>query len=317
MRNQTPSLTICFVLALTLLPASALEEGCRSEEAGATSSPSSETTNDFGGPVDIGGDRKLYLICRGTGKPTVILESGYHESSDAWITADAFPPAVLPGVAGFTRVCAYDRPGTARYTDPPQLTDRSNPAPMPRTAEQIGEDLHELLAAARVPAPYVLVGHSMGGLLARYYAQVHPDEVIGMVMVDAFPIEMPELLGAEWPAYRMLLDNTVPEFATNEQFERIDVEASIAEIKNAPPLRRMPLIVLSKTEPFAHPPNSAGFSFESLERSWPIGAAELIKLEPETPHIMVTGSDHYIQVNQPDIVIQSIRLVIERAGKLR
>src|SRR5207248_6929012 len=133
------------------------------------------------------------LECRGAGGPTVILESGYHESSFPWSIADAYPPAVLPGVAEFTRVCAYDRPGTIRATDPPGMTDRSSPVPMPRTAKDVAGDLHVLLAAARIPGPYVLVGHSMGGLLIRYYAQAYPDQVIGMVLVDAFPIEMPAL----------------------------------------------------------------------------------------------------------------------------
>jgi hypothetical protein len=72
------------------------------------------------------------------------------------------------------------------------------------------------------------------------------------------------------------------------------------------------LVVLSKTEPFAQPPSSVGFSFAELERLWPEGAQELVKLEPDTPHIFATGSDHYIQIHQPDLVIQSIRFVIER-----
>ncbi|MBV8449474.1 MAG: alpha/beta hydrolase [Hyphomicrobiales bacterium] len=305
------------VIAMSVLPILALHESCRAEEPAAISNLQFEKADDFSGAVDIGSGRKLYLMCRGKGQPAVILESGYHESSDAWVTADAFPPAVLPGVAEFTRVCAYDRPGTARYTVPPQINDRSTPAPMPRTAEAIEADLHALLGAARVSPPYILVGHSLGGLLVRYFAQVHPDEVIGMVMVDAFPIEMRDLLGAEWSTYRTVIDEPIPDFVTDPHFERIDVEASIAEIRKAPGLKKMPLVVLSKTEPFARPPNATRLSFDAVEQAWLEGAAELVRLQPETPHIKVTGSDHYIQVNQPDLVIQSIRLVIERAGKLQ
>jgi hypothetical protein len=76
--------------------------------------------------------RKLYLECRDTGSPTVMLESGYHDSSQPWGLADAFPPAVLPGVAVFARVCAYDRPGALLYSDPPRITDRSRPVRIPR-----------------------------------------------------------------------------------------------------------------------------------------------------------------------------------------
>jgi hypothetical protein len=86
---------------------------------------------DFSGPVDIGGGRRLYLECKGRGSPTVILESGIHDSSDPWGMTDTEPPApstpaVFAGVARFTRVCKYDRPGTIRYTNPNALTTRSS-----------------------------------------------------------------------------------------------------------------------------------------------------------------------------------------------
>lgn len=91
---------------------------------------------DTGKRVDIGGGRSLYLQCSGSGSPTVVLLSGLHESADPWSLSDVTPPVpktpVLPGVAGFTRVCTYDRPGTIRYTQPPTLTTRSTPVREPR-----------------------------------------------------------------------------------------------------------------------------------------------------------------------------------------
>jgi Alpha/beta hydrolase family len=142
---------------------------------------------DFTNQVDIDGGRKLYLECRGTGSPTVILESGYHDSSQPWSLADAFQPAVLPGVAAFTKICAYDRPGTLLYNDPPRITDRSSPVPMPRTAQDVTSDLHALLGAAQVPGPYILVAHSLGGLFMRLYAQSYPDQVRGLCWSTLFP----------------------------------------------------------------------------------------------------------------------------------
>ena len=85
------------------------------------------------------------------------------------------------------------------------------------------------------------------------------------------------------------------------------------QIENAPPLRRKPVVVLTKTEPFAQPPSVVSFPFAEVERIWLKAAENFVKLEPDTPHIFATGSDHYIQINQPDLVIASIRLVIERA----
>ena len=90
--------------------------------------------------------------------------------------------AVLPGVAAFTRVCAYDRPGTALDAD---HRSRSDPVPMPRTAADAVADLHALIDGAGIPGPYVLVGHSLGGIIVRLYAATYPNEIAGVVLVDA------------------------------------------------------------------------------------------------------------------------------------
>ena len=105
---------------------------------------------DFAGLVNIGG-RKMFLECRGTGSPIVILESGYRNDADIW-SAQGEPGAtmVLPGVSAITRVCAYDRPGT--ILDNTHFS-RSDPVPMPRTAQDVVTDLHALLHAANIPGP--------------------------------------------------------------------------------------------------------------------------------------------------------------------
>jgi hypothetical protein len=126
--------------------------GCANDSAFTTPHPA---TGDFAGPVDIGEGRHLYLECHGKGGPIIVLESGYHDSSDPWNLTDAAAPAVGPAVmsalARAHRVCAYDRPGTLRYTEPPSVTERSSPVSMPRTAQDVVGDLHALLTAADVP----------------------------------------------------------------------------------------------------------------------------------------------------------------------
>jgi pimeloyl-ACP methyl ester carboxylesterase len=310
-------LSIVVAASVTFAVVSACGGSRGSAQQSTSASRGSWTPNlaqgDFADQIDIGGGRKLYLECRGAGSPTVILESGYHDSSQPWSLSDGFPPAVLPGVAAFTKICAYDRPGTLLYTDPPRITDSSSPVQMPRTAQDVISDLHALLGAAKVPGPYILVARSLGGLFMRLYAQSYPDQVRGLVLVDGFPTELPALFGSQWPAYREVLNYPLPQFANNPDFEQIDVDASISQLAKAPALRRMPLVVLTKTKPFARPPSLSGFAFAELERLWPEAARDLVKLEPDTPHIFATGSDHYIQIHQPDLVIQSVGLVIERA----
>ncbi|MGC2567292.1 MAG: alpha/beta hydrolase [Mycobacterium sp.] len=234
----------------------------------------SGVNGDFAGSIDIGNGRQLYLECHGKGSPTVILESGYHNSSDPWSYSDAAAPAVgpavLPALAADHRVCAYDRPGTLRYPDPPGISDRSSPAPMPRTAHDVVDDLHALLAAAHVPGPYILVGHSLGGVFARLYAQTHPDEVRAVVFVDAFAVEIPSLMGSDWPTYRQLLDEPLPQFADSPSFEVIDIDKSVAQVTAAPPFPPVPTVVLSRTEPFGIPatvPPEQGAKLDGM-RGW-------------------------------------------------
>jgi pimeloyl-ACP methyl ester carboxylesterase len=117
--------------------------------------------------VDIGGYR-LHINCTGTGSPTVILDAGLGGTSLDW-------SKVQPAVARFTRVCSYDRAGYGW----------SDTGPGPRTSQQIVKELHLLLVHAQVSGPYVLVGHSVGGLIMRLYAYRYPGEVAGMVLLDS------------------------------------------------------------------------------------------------------------------------------------
>jgi pimeloyl-ACP methyl ester carboxylesterase len=117
--------------------------------------------------VDVAGHR-LHLSCTGSGSPTVVLQPGGGDFSSAmaWIA---------PAVAAQTRVCIYDRPGRGW----------SEPADSPQDATAIATDLHTLLQRAHVPGPYVLAGHSFGGLYVLTHADRYPDDVAGMVLIDA------------------------------------------------------------------------------------------------------------------------------------
>jgi pimeloyl-ACP methyl ester carboxylesterase len=138
-------------------------------------------SGDFAGLVDIGGGRKMYLQCRGAGSPTVVFVSGLKASAEDWNTAEKQAPTVFAEVAKFTRVCAYDRPGTPVG----EKLSRSDPVRQPTTAQDAVSDLHALLRAAKEPTRYVMVGHSYGGLVAKLYARFYPQDVSGQVLVDA------------------------------------------------------------------------------------------------------------------------------------
>ncbi|MCM3871500.1 MAG: alpha/beta hydrolase [Pyrinomonadaceae bacterium] len=116
--------------------------------------------------VDVGGYR-LHLNCSGRIEPTVVLIAGAGDFSFDW-------GLVQPKLSVIARVCSYDRAGFAW----------SDPGPTPRTMKQEAYELHTLLRAAEIKPPYVLVGHSIGGLIARVYAGQFPSEVAGMVLID-------------------------------------------------------------------------------------------------------------------------------------
>ena len=134
--------------------------------------------------VDIGG-RRINLYCTGAGSPTVILLAGIFSWSLVWYKTQ-------PAIAQKTRVCAFDR---AAY-------GFSDPAPRPQILSEVVDDLHAVLKAGSIPGPYVLVGHSLGGLEARVYAQRWPEEVVGMVLVDTARAAEPKKRGSAYPLRR-------------------------------------------------------------------------------------------------------------------
>ena len=276
-------------------------------------------TGDFAGLVEIGGGRRLWLECRGEGGPTVILEAGYRSPASVWSGDLAQPDKpremVLDGVARFTRVCAYERPGTAAVIDDVVIPSRSDPVPMPRTADSVVTDLHALLRAAEVPGPYVLVGHSLGGLFVRLYAATYPDEVVGLVLVDAWSEDLRALLTPEeWASY-VRFNSLVPEeMAGDASYETIDFNAASAtmeEAADAEPLPALPLAVLAKGQPFGISETNLGFDPDILEEAWRLAQERLAGLVPGGNLVIAQASSHYIQLQQPKLVTGTIKQVVK------
>lgn len=135
--------------------------------AAATLATAQQTPSPPGRLIDLGG-YKVHIDCTGHGDPAVILLHGFGDYSFDWAL-------VQPKLAAHTTTCSYDRPGQAW----------SDPGPAPRGLRTSAGELHALLQRARVKPPYVLVGHSWGGLIARMYAHLYPREIAGMVLVDS------------------------------------------------------------------------------------------------------------------------------------
>lgn len=134
--------------------------------------------------VDIGGGRRLNLVCQGSGSPTVIFEAGFGETSVTW-------RYVQGEIAKLTRACAYDRAGLGF----------SDPTPEPQNLPVMTRDLHKMLVAAKIERPIVLVAHSMGGMNAVYFADRHLDDLAGMVLVDPAVANQEKLMAPVTQSY--------------------------------------------------------------------------------------------------------------------
>jgi pimeloyl-ACP methyl ester carboxylesterase len=119
------------------------------------------------GRVPLPDGRHLFLNCTGKGSPTVLLEGGYAADSGAWTR-------VQPVLARTTRVCSYDRAGYGQ----------SDMGPLPRDGRAVAKDLDQALRQAAIGGPFILVGHSLGALYVRIFAELRPDDVAGMVLAD-------------------------------------------------------------------------------------------------------------------------------------
>ncbi len=288
-------------------------------------------TGDFSGLVDIGG-RSLYLECRGQGSPTVILESGAGGRADVW-SRDLEKPAgtrtmVLPGVAASTRVCAYDRPGTLTERNPsldregpPIFRSRSDPVPQPTTTQDRVSDLHALLSAAEIAGPYVLVGHSAGGLVVRLYASQYPDDVVGMVLLDSTHedvwLRFQEALApdqwAEFEALTVTNQDLLDAYPDAERWFTAPLadDATTGQVRQARKevsLRPMPLVVLAHGIPFADP--FPGWQRDKMEGIMFELQQDLAQLVPDARLIVASESGHNIHQDQPELVTDAIRQVV-------
>jgi len=241
--------------------------------------------------IDVGGFR-LNLRCDGEGSPAVVLDAGAGDNLATW-------EWVVPGVRKLTRVCAYDRAGLGK----------SDPGPKPRTSARIVQELRELLLGARVPPPYVLVGHSFGGLNARLFASTNPAEVAGLVLVDATPEDYPAIentLHSRGDREKLLTSRAIAPPAFTDELESMKESADAVRAAHVAP--GLPVVILTAV----HGDDSPAFRavWETLQR-------RMAGTFPNGRQIIAEHSDHYIQFDEPELVVSAIRELVAVARRPR
>ena len=265
--------------------------------------------------VDVGGYR-LHINCTGEGSPTVVIESGWGDFSAAW-------GWVQPEVAKTTRVCTYDRAGMGW----------SEASPQPRTAREFAKELHTLLEKANVPGPYVLVGHSLGGYTMLVYAHDYPEEVYGLVLIDAqdlpasdgaapkpalkpgrnsLPsllarIDVVRLLAAPLDAIKNLPEGdkqaytayaVAPRSAQTFLDEGRGMSEGGAQARAVTSLGALPLIVLSRGK--------------DQDAKHTAAQADLIQLSTNSQQFFADQSGHSIHIEQPEAAVAAIVKMVEQ-----
>jgi pimeloyl-ACP methyl ester carboxylesterase len=277
--------------------------------------------------VDVGGHR-LHLHCVGQGGPTVVLDAGLGAFSLDW-------GAVQPEIATTTRVCAYDRAGLGW----------SEPGPRPRSPQQFADELYTLLTNAGVDGPYLLVAHSLSGKTARLFASQHPNQVAGVVLIDARHESVddhltPEQVAAEeaqqqhfqdlikwmarfglvrllwalaWPSVLPGSENLSPESRTTigvMQARSQQIENALAEGQG----RTESNSLLRAAAPLGDKPLIVLASAQNIDNLpfWKEAQQIMTGLSSDSRLIIAPGG-HAVHFEQPALVVESIRQVVDAA----
>jgi pimeloyl-ACP methyl ester carboxylesterase len=304
----TSSMVYCKCLTIVLALFCVLPIATLAQKAGTDQ----KTPPPLGELVDVGGYR-VHLYCIGTGSPTVVIVgAGF---SFNW-------GLVQPEVAGFTQVCSYDHSGIGWSDDGPKDS----------CSLRVSE-VHTALKNAGIKGPYVLVGHSLGGLVARVYAGRYPDEVAGMVFVDhafGFPLAPPPGDAKVLPPPAPPTTSSVPVggmgIESDPNFSKLSARDrelhlwAMAQTRNQIVLRSNVQLVpdciaeadaLAKEHPLGNKPLVDVSTDQFRSSDYVKFQKELLSLSQNSKEIIAKKSGHFVIIDRPDVVIDAIGQIVQ------
>jgi pimeloyl-ACP methyl ester carboxylesterase len=240
-----------------------------------------------GGPVLVNsGVGALEMKISGSGGPAVVFESGFSGTYEYW-------NAVVAAISGKTTTVRYNRAGFGHSP----LNDK------PRTAEEIAKELHTALSNAKVSPPYILVGHSAGGMYVREFAYLFPNDVAGIVLVDPAPETFYGMMAQDPVFWKSVMEELKQE--QPGALAQMNVNAAtVKELKAAWPLPHVPVVLISATK--IQPPT---FTEERRKEMTSLQTA-LVQQIPGAQHIVATGCGHNIPGECPTVVTNAVLTMI-------
>lgn len=239
----------------------------------------------------------IHTIRHGSGSPTVIILSGLDDDIRSWLP-------VGEKVAAFAQVFLYDRPGLGR-SDPPITT---------RTCSDNADELHELLLKSGVNPPFILVGHSVGGMTARLFASKYPEQVKALILVEsAHPdqfLRVSGILQRYIPLQNNVLEKFTEEFCAQLKpagnNERMDIIASADQLRSVAFPDQIPVVAITagRSEWEEDFPSDAA---AELDQDWLYLQRDLLNLSHKSKHIIAKDSGHAVHESEPDLIVDAIR----------
>ncbi|UDY37588.1 alpha/beta fold hydrolase [Dermatobacter hominis] len=260
------------------------------------SSRRARPTGEIDRLVPVGpGVARMHLTCTGEGSSTVLLLAGFGDAGDSW-------GAITPELRDRARVCLASRLGTGTSDTPPS----------DQTFATQAADLHHALDAAGERGPYVVAGHSFGGDEAVLFASRFPDDVAGLLLIDASPPAWPDAVcsvpddGSE--TARGFRDTCATIAAASGNPERLDGRRAFSEAAAIGTLGDLPMRVLTRAE--VSYPGLAVEPARRLAETWHDGQVHWVSLSSASRLVEVPASGHHIQVDRPGIVVEHLRALL-------
>jgi pimeloyl-ACP methyl ester carboxylesterase len=290
-----------------------------------------DDTPPLGGLYDVGAGRRLMLYRAGTGTPTVVIEAGAGTFGLDYLN-------LLERCAQRTTCVLYDRADSGW----------SDPAPGLRSTRDIVTDLHDVLRLAEIAAPYLLVGHSFGGLLVRAFAQNFPDEVVGMMLIDPFVegIPLPEeedqataeamldelrrnpdimrewypQLFAEWEKFPtqvrepLIARHIDPDRAMAGIRDMTNARRILDDVTTGPNLPEVPVTLLTgiQIDPGPGASDDDKRAFNKIKLNAHVAFARAL---PQGEHQVLEDAGHFLYTQRPDVVTDAVFDILDRVAK--